>query len=127
MLVRMLVGERTVRAEGAGWVVGVVHARPQIGVGVILVLVVEAEGVAYLLAHHKLPPGGRVVLCGVEVRIVDLGSARHDVLAAVYPDLSKAEPVVLAIRRVADLDPPSRRTANSRVLFPVDNPRVEHA
>src|SRR5215208_4537535 len=125
MLVRMLVGERTVRAEGAGWVVGVVHARPQIGVVEPLVLVVEAEGVAYLLAHHKLPPGGRVVLRHREVRVVHLSRALRDVFAA-YPDLSEAEPVVLAILCVADLDPPPSRIACRATGSAGDDIRVQY-
>jgi hypothetical protein len=127
MLVWVQVGEGAVRAGKPGRVVGVVHARPEIGVVEDLVLMVEAEGVADFLAHHHLPPRGRVVLSGAEIRIVDLGSALHDVAAAVDPDLSEAEPVVLAIRCVADLDPPTCRTACSRVPCTGDDRRVQHA
>src|SRR5919112_1623896 len=127
MLVWVLVGERTVRAEGAGWVVGVVHARTQIGVGLILVLVVEAEGVAYLLAHHHVSPCSRVVLRGVEVSIVDLGSACRDVAAAAYPDLSEAEPPVRTIRGVADLDPTISRTASRVTCGGFVDRGVQHA
>ena len=125
MLVWVLVGEGAVRAGKPARVVGVVHARPEIGVVEVLILMVEAEGVADLLAHHHLPPRGRVVLSGAEIRIVDLGSALHDVAA--NPDLSHAEPAVGAIRCVAHLHPPTCRSASSRVPCTGDDPRVQHA
>src|SRR5215218_2323709 len=124
MRIRLLVGEGAVRAGLPAWVVGVVHAGPEIGVVEVLVLMVEAEGVADLLAHYHLSPRGRVVLRGVEVSIVDLGSALHDVAAA-NPDLSQAEPAVGAIRCVADLHPPTCRTASGRVT--VDDRRAQHS
>src|SRR5919112_693950 len=126
MLVWVLVGERTVRAEGAGWVVGVVHARPEIGVGVVLILVVEAEGMADLLTHHHVSPSGRVVLCAVEICIVDFGSTLHNVATA-DPDLGQAEPAVGAILIVAYLHPPTTRTAVASLGFAGDDCRVQHA
>src|SRR5215208_6712550 len=126
MLVWVLVGEGAVRAGKPARVVGVVHARPEIGVVEVLVLMVESEGVAYLLAHHHLPPRGRVVLGGAEIRVIDFGSACRDMLAAADPDLGEAEPAVLAVRCVADLHPPTRRTASSRTSSPADDRRVQH-
>src|SRR5215217_9472028 len=106
-------------------IVSVVHARPEVRGVEVLVLVIETEGVADLLAHHQVPPCSGVVLCGVEVRIVDLGSALRDVLAA-DPDLGDAKPAVVAVGTVADLYPSTGRTAVLRLSLPGDDPSVKH-
>src|SRR5215213_3215780 len=126
MRIGVLVREGAVRAGKPARVVGVVHARPEIGVVEDLVLMVEAEGMADLLTHHQVSPGGRVVLCGFEIRVVDLGSALHNV-ATVDPDLCYAEPAVGAIPIVADLHPPTSRTAVASAGFTGDDRRVQHA
>src|SRR5215211_4658920 len=126
MRIRVLVGESSICAQGAAWVVGVVHARPEIGVVEVLVLMVEAEGVADLLTHYHVSPSGRVVLFAFEICIVDFGSTLHDV-ATVDPDLGYAEPAVGAISIVADLHPPTTRTAIASAGFTGDDRRVQHA
>src|SRR5215207_563181 len=116
MLVGMLVG---------GGVISVVHARTEVRVVEDLVLMIEAQSVADLLAHHKVSPGGRVVLWGVEIRIIHLGGALRDVLAA-NPDLRESQPSVVAVGAVADLYPPTRRTAVLGVGTPCGDRRVQH-
>src|SRR5919112_3960116 len=127
MLVRVLVARIGCRgtARTTVRIVGVIHARTQVRVVVALVLVVEAEGVTDLLAHYQVPPRGLVVLRGIEVRVVQLGRGLRDVLAA-NPDLSDAQPAILAVGTVADLHPPTRRTAGIRVGLPRNDPRVKH-
>ena len=100
MGVRMLVAELVFNC--AVWVVRVVHARPQVRVVERSVLVIEAECVADLLAHHEVSPRGGVVFRGVKVRVVELGDALRDV-EATDPDLSQAEPAVIAVGGGADL------------------------
>src|SRR5829696_43225 len=114
VLVGMLVGGRVTR---------VVHARPEVSIVEVLVLVVQPQGVADFLAHHQVPPGGGVVLRGVEVRIVDLGGALRDVLTA-YPDLGESQPAVVAVLPVADLHAPTLRMAALDARLPRGHGRV---
>src|SRR5215210_4894726 len=127
MAVRMLVARigRRRTANTTVRVIGVVHARPEVRVVGDLILVVEAEGVAELLAHHQLPARRCVVLWGAEVGAVHLGRGLRDVLAA-GPYLSDAQPAILAVGTVADLHPPARRTTGLWVSTPGDDPRVKH-
>ena len=57
----------------------------------VLILVIETEGVGDLLAYHMSPPLGRVVGGLVEVVVVHLGGRLRDVLSA-DPDRGDAEP-----------------------------------
>lgn len=89
---------------------GVVHAGAEVFVIEVLVLMAQPEIVADLLAHHQLAPGRRIVAGGPEVAVVELGGALHD-MAAAGPDLRQPQPAVIAVQRIADLDPAARRPA----------------
>src|SRR6266536_1612929 len=114
VLVGVLVGAR---------VVGVVHAGAEVRVGEVLVLVVQPEGVPDLLADDQLPPGGGVVLGGVEVGVVELDGALGDVHAAGHRDRRHAQPAGVAVGRVADLHAAGGRLAGTGVAGPTGGDR----
>ncbi len=51
-------------------IVRVIHTRSQIGIVEILVLMIQSQRMANLLARHQVPPCGRVVGRSVEVSVV---------------------------------------------------------
>src|SRR6266508_2098697 len=110
--VRGLVARAVVEGGPADWlhaalrVARVVHAGVDVPVVEVLVLVVEAEGVADLLAHHVLllgRPHG--------VRVVHFCDALRDVAIRPDPDLRNAQPAVEAVGRVAHSDLAARGRA----------------
>jgi len=82
----------------------VVHATSQVRVVGVLVLVIEAEGVADLLAHHQTPVRGGVVLRLIKVRVVDLYVGPTDVVAGGDRYGGDTQPARVAVANVADLD-----------------------
>src|SRR6266496_301893 len=100
------------------WVIGVVHARSEIRVIEVRVLVIEAERVADLLAGYEVSPRSSVVLRLVEIVVIQLHSALRDVSAASDPNLGDAEPAGVAVAGIADLHPPVGRSATPRAGAP---------
>jgi len=117
VLIRVLVRRRIAR---------VIHAGPERGIVEVLVLVIEPERVTHLLAHYQLSPRRRVVRCGIEIGVVHLDGTLRDVAAA-DPDLRDAQPAVIAVRAVADLNTSRGRLAVARSRLTGDDERVEHA
>src|SRR5262245_40629766 len=110
---RVVVDER--RVVVAVWVgipgvgrASIVHAGVEVRAR--RVLVIEAEGVAYLLARDPAAPDRGVVVAGAEVAVVELDRGLRDVVAG-RPDRRQPEPAVSAIRRVAELVAPAGRMA----------------
>src|SRR5262245_17324255 len=66
-------------------------------------LMVETEGVRYLLTHYVLPLIRIVVGGGVEVAVVHLGRALRDVRAVYDVNRGQPEPAVEAVAAVTDL------------------------
>src|SRR6266540_6521566 len=89
------------------WTVRVVHARPEIRVAEVLVLMIEAEVVPDLLTRDELVTCGRVVRPAVEVGVVQLSRRLCDVCRPGHgPDRGDPQPAVVPVRSVADLDLP---------------------
>src|SRR5262245_47092787 len=103
LVVVVLVGTQVARiAAAAVGITRVVHTGAEIPVVEILVLMIEAEGVADFLTDNELPPGRSVVRGRGKVRVVHPDRALRDVAAA-HPNLGDAEPSVVAVSTVADL------------------------
>lgn len=106
--IRVLVRARVIR---------IIHTASEVRVVEVRVLVIEAEGVPDLLAHHEIPPRRGVVRRGVEVRVVHLDYPLGD-MAATEPDLRQPEPAIGTVLAVADLHAPAGRSATFRGVEP---------
>src|SRR5206468_2695139 len=93
-----------VRIEGVR-IIRVVHAGVEVRARGVLM--VETDRVPGLLTRNGATPGRRVVEgAGRVISVVELDRALHDVLAG-RPDRRNSEPAVVAVRGIADLDPPA--------------------
>src|SRR3989338_6055273 len=97
MFVRWVVARKS--ASTAVRIVRVIHARPKVRVIERSVLVIKAERMRHLLAHHELPPRRSIVFAirWTEIRIVQLHNTLRDVLATRDPNSRDAEPTVRTI------------------------------
>lgn len=100
-------------AGRAIWIASVIHARSEVWVRVVLVLMIKAENMADLLTHNEPPPGWGIVAPRVEIRIIELHNTLRDVIAA-DPDLGYSEPAGVAVSLTADLGPPAGGSATLR-------------
>jgi hypothetical protein len=68
-----------VRVLVCRWIVRVVHARSQVRIVEILILVIQSQRVPNLLTRNQIPPRRSVISRRVEVSIVQFHCALRDV------------------------------------------------
>src|SRR5688500_17655635 len=125
MLVRGIVIASSARA--AIRIVGVIHTRAEIRIIKGLILMVQAEIVCQFLTHYETSPSRRIISWRVEICVVNFGDSLRDVLAAGNPNLSYAQPTVIAVFGITDFDATSCGTAVLWIGSPRDFEKVQYA
>ena len=108
MRIRVLISRRT------GSVVRVIHARAEVRVKMIDILMSKAERMADFLTHHELLKRRRVVRSTLEIGVIHFRSRHRDVAAAVAPHLGNARPSGESVIAVADFHLSGIRIARTR-------------
>src|SRR5262249_14913550 len=105
--------------------VRLMHPWAQIRLAENLILMVHPQRMRHLLAAYEAPPRRCVVFRGLKIGVVELDGSLSDVRTA-DPDLREAEPAVVAVEGIADLDAARDRLARPRIHLPGRDHQIEY-